>query len=158
MYPFILERRLLAYSLAAFVRCLAYSPQAILPREPPSGLQARCVFVRSVENNACRAVSVSCRGFCSTMKKAVEAAIHSMRGLQGRDQRLQEWKSKAYSLSNAEARVLSAKLLGGKQVCSRIRNLLIFLTHAAGANCKDHETTLVVAGVGPRPPDKRVQR
>ncbi|CAM9540038.1 unnamed protein product [Ectocarpus sp. 6 AP-2014] len=48
--------------------------------------------------------------------EAVEAAIHSMRGLQGRDQRLQEWKSKAYSLSNAEARVLSARLLGGKQV------------------------------------------
>ncbi|CAM9623787.1 unnamed protein product [Ectocarpus sp. 4 AP-2014] len=48
--------------------------------------------------------------------EAVEAAIHSMRGLQGRDQRLQEWKSKAYSLSNAEARALSSRLLGGKQV------------------------------------------
>eukprot|EP00903_Cladosiphon_okamuranus_P014471 g13424.t1 len=48
--------------------------------------------------------------------EAVEAAIHSTRGLQRRDQRLKEWKCKAYSLSNAEARVLSARLLDGKQV------------------------------------------
>lgn len=77
-----------------------------------------------------------CRAFFSPKKKAVETAIHSMRGLQGRDQRLQEWKSKAYSLSNAEARALSARLLGGKQVCLCIfiRDLLILLTRAAGAN------------------------
>lgn len=48
--------------------------------------------------------------------QAVEAAIHSTPGLQGRDQRLKEWKAKAYTLSNADARALSARLLNGKQV------------------------------------------
>lgn len=48
--------------------------------------------------------------------KAVETAIHSTPGLRGRDERLHEWKSKAYALSNADARTLSTKLLDGKQV------------------------------------------
>eukprot|EP00904_Undaria_pinnatifida_P004702 jgi/Undpi1/14232/HiC_scaffold_9.g03881.m1 len=48
--------------------------------------------------------------------EAVEAAIHSMPGLQGRDQRLKEWQSKAYSLGHADARALSVRLLGGKQI------------------------------------------
>lgn len=55
---------------------------------------------------------------CAVRRQAVEAAIHSTRGLQGRDQRLKEWKSQAYGLSNAEARALSARLLDGKQVCA----------------------------------------
>ena len=50
------------------------------------------------------------------MEQAVEAAIQSMHGLQGRDQRLKEWRSKAYSLGHADARALSVRLLGGKQV------------------------------------------
>lgn len=54
--------------------------------------------------------------YCTMGLQAVEAAIHSTRGLQGRDQRLKEWKSKAYGLSNAEARALGARLLDGKQV------------------------------------------
>lgn len=53
----------------------------------------------------------------SLRRKAVEAAIHSTGGLRGRDQRLAEWKSKAYNLSNAEARALSTRLLDGKEVC-----------------------------------------
>ena len=49
-------------------------------------------------------------------EQAVEAAIHSMPGLQGRDQRLKEWQSNAYSLGHADARALSVRLLDGKQV------------------------------------------
>ncbi|CAN0131923.1 unnamed protein product [Pylaiella littoralis] len=48
--------------------------------------------------------------------EAVETAIHSTSGLRGRAQRLAEWKSKAYGLSNAEARALSTRLLDGKEV------------------------------------------
>lgn len=60
------------------------------------------------------------------LRKAVEAAIHSTGGLQRRDQRLAEWKSKAYSLSNAEARALSTRLLDGKEVrvCDKRYTLL----------------------------------
>lgn len=69
--------------------------------KPPSHAFFSCSYIRCWDGHA--------------SAQAVEAALHSTRGLQGRDQRLQEWKSKAYGLSNAEARALSARLLDGKQ-------------------------------------------
>lgn len=95
---------------------------------------------------------------CALRRQTVEAAIHSTRGLQGRDQRLREWKSKAYGMGNAEARALSSRLLDGKQVCV-VGSVCMGVIYSQHVRVRFYTTfsTTIFSTVGARSPSSALE-